>query len=362
MRAALFGTTAVLILFAACGDDGEGSTATTMSGGGAVGGGGGGGGTSGSAGEGQGGDGGDGGSGGAPAESGTFVVDGCAGIDGIADRCAWRYEYDARACGPASPCKKAIAFYAGGEQDCSSANYDLILETYAAAGYLAGCMQIFEGAGAAEQEPYADEAPRVDAVLADFVGSRVASTVWSGEHLLLAGVSHGATAPVIAMARSDLDEQPHWHGSVTTAGCFYDGIYDLAALDNLVGGQGGLCAVIHSRIIQRYYGDSASHGCGNGKCPCDPAHTAKPLTDEDTITDIDPAELAVDTWKLIECGSELSACEDLVPGAPIGALCSNIDASPSHTCEPDPMPMSSHVQCSAAGIERCLAWFDQLTE
>jgi hypothetical protein len=228
---------------------------------------------------------------------------------------------------------------------------------------VAACLTVFEtplGSGAV---PYAEEAERVDAVLADFATSEIALAVWTGEDLLLSGISHGATAPVIAMARTDLDEGAHWRGTRTTGACFFDGIYDIAAFDELMGTGalgGGTCdaPVSHDRVVGRYYAGEApeDHSCTNDRCACDPDHA--PAMDADTITDVAPEELAPTRWKLIECGSALGAClGDIVPGEPIAALCAGIDAGPDHTCELDAMPDDSHIACAPAGIDRCIDWF-----
>jgi hypothetical protein len=284
-----------------------------------------------------------GGNGGAPASAGTVDVAACNGIDGIAQQCSWRYSFDPAQCSPASPCDKLVAYYAGGGQDCSS--YDGIMQAFASAGYVATCILL-------------------DQTLKSIADSPITQAVWSGRDLLIAGVSHGATAPVIAMARTTLDDGAHWHGSRKTAGCFYDGIYDIGAIDQLLGtgDAGGQCLapVPHARILGRYYPTAPLvHACSNDKCFCDPDHN--PKMDEDTISAVAASAFSLARFKLIECGSATPPCTgDIVPKAPIDTLCAAIDAGAAHSCELDPMPNETHLSCAGVGTGKCIGWFDAL--
>ena len=129
------------------------------------------------------------------------------------------------------------------------------------------------------------------------------------------------------------------------------------------GNDGGQCLfpVSHARIVGRYYQDAPLvHSCINGKCPCDPNHA--PEIETDSITAVDPKEFAVTKWKLIECGSSTPTCSgDIVPAAPIRALCENLRTGPNAgTCEDDSMPNDTHLECHVTGVEKCRAWFDAL--
>ena len=239
------------------------------------------------------------------------------------------------------------------------------MQAYAAAGYVASCLQIFDTSEATGKLPYNKEADRVDTVLKAYLA--LVKPAWTGEHLLVSGISHGATAPVTAMARTKLDDA--WKGSKTTGACFYDGIYDLRAIDDLLGtgtDAGGPCLfpVSHARIVGRYYPkDPLVHACGNKKCACDPAHA--PEMDTDSITAVAPTEFAIKKWKLIECGSATPACSsDIVPAAPIKALCANLRtaAAAGYECADDSLPNSSHIVCHHTGVDRCLTWFDGIAK
>lgn len=298
------------------------------------------------------------------AARGTFTVPACRSLAGLQDACQFSYQW-ARARCPSGKCDKAVAFFAGGEQNCAADVYQQILGAYAADGYVAGCLTIFESSDAAGAIPYNEEATRVDAVLKGFV--EYIGPAWTGANLLISGISHGATAPVTASARTELDSGSAWHGTSTTAACFFDGIYDLTALDEMNGTGGvlgGACRLIlpHSRILSRYYDGRAesSHDCHNGQCPCDPHHESREI-DEDTVVDVPASAYTIEHWKLIECGSALNAClGDVVPAAPIQKLCSRLDRDPHHDCEYGSMPDDSHIRCAGTGQPACQSWFDQL--
>jgi hypothetical protein len=305
----------------------------------------------------------------APADQGltaaaTQLVEECrtAGPGSANQRCRYDYRLDAARCA-GKACRKLAIFFAGGEQRCDL--YGGILDPLRDDGYVAVCAQIFEDATLTGDFPYHQEAARVDAVIRAIVADPGVTAAWSGEHLLLSGVSHGATAPVLAMARTKLDETPAWKGTRYTAACFFDGIYDVGALDDFVGtGDGGQpCPMLgsvlsHSRAVGRYYAQPPiQHRCDNAKCFCAPGHSAD--MDADTVTTLPASVFAVADWKLIECGSALDACtKDVIPAAPIQTLCQNIDTDPSHTCVYESMPNDSHSQCAGVGIARCRDWFD----
>jgi len=296
-----------------------------------------------------------------PPSTGTIDVPGCKGVDGIDQKCSFRYLFDPATCSAGAPCDKLVVFWGGGEMDCSK--YDPILEAWSDAGFFATCVILFEDSDGAGMEPYFKESTRVDLSLKAVV--EFGKTVWNGKDLMLAGISHGATAPVIAMARTAIDDAAEWKGSRKTAACFFDGAYDVAATDELLGtgDNGGVCTMPlpHARIVGRYYSSAPLlHSCSNNKCACDPDHS--PDMDQDTITGVAPSSFAVRQWKLIECGSAMDPCtQDMLPKAPIDALCNSIDSSPDHTCVLDPMPNASHGTCAGpAGAAKCISWFDTL--
>ena len=290
----------------------------------------------------------------APPASGHLVVDACLGKTGIAERCT--LVTDGSACTGAK-CSKLVVVFSGGEMGCATgAGYEAVLAGYAAHGYAAVCINYFDtpqGSGAA---PYVDEAERIDVAVREATSGAWARAYWTGEDLLLQGISHGATAPVILMARTELDDQPHWLGTHHTAGCFFDGAYDQAATGSLlatgaIGGDACTWPVPYTRWLERYCGPGAT-----GET-CDLA--AHPKAQEDTITEVVPATFATRDFQMFECGSGLPACSgDIIAGPPIQALCQRIDASPSHTCAYTSLPTDGHLTCHAEKYDACRTWFE----
>lgn len=291
-----------------------------------------------------------------PPALGQFVLDACLGTTGIAERCT--LVANASAC-TEGKCSKLVVVFSGGDMGCTTGSgYHDVLTGYAAHGYAAVCIDAFdspEGSGAA---PYVDEAERIDVAVREATTGAWARAYWTGEDLLLQGISHGATAPVILMARTDLDNQPHWHGTRRTAGCFFDGSYDQAATASLLasgasGGNACTWPVPYTRWLRRYCGPGAT------EATCDLA--SHPKAQDDTLTDILATTIAVLDFKMFECGSALRACTgDIVPAEPIAALCRRLDSSPSHTCSYTTLPTDGHLACHANHYDACRSWFDGL--
>jgi hypothetical protein len=291
-----------------------------------------------------------------PAPSGQIAVEACRGQTGVSERCTLVTE--GWACASAR-CSRLVVVFSGGEQGCATgAGYASVLAGYAAHGYAAACVNAFETSTGSGAAPYVDEADRLDTAVREATTGAWARHYWTGEHLLLEGISHGATAPVVLMARTTLDEQPHWHGSRVTGGCFFDGSYDQAASAALLAtgaAGGGACTapVPHQRWLERYCGPGATGAT------CDLATNAKALAD--TVTGAAPAAFAVTALRLFECGSALGACAgDVLPAAPIQALCSALDAPPARSCTFTSLPTDGHLTCHASQYDQCRTWFEGL--
>ena len=291
-----------------------------------------------------------------PAPTGNIPLEACRGEGGIDERCT--LVTDASACTGAR-CAKLVVVFSGGERGCvSGAGYARVLAGYAAQGYAAVCINYFETSMGSGTLPYVDEAARLDLAVREATTGAWARSYWTGDDLLLQGISHGASAPVILMARTRLDEQPHWRGSRFTAGCFFDGTYDQAATARLletgaIGGSPCTTPVSWQRWLERYCGPGATGAT------CDLTTERKAV--EDSITDVLPATFALRDLKLIECGSNLRACiGDIVPAAPIEALCTRLDAAPAHTCTFASLPDDSHLSCHADRYDDCRTWFEGL--
>jgi hypothetical protein len=289
-----------------------------------------------------------------PPASGRIVLDGCLGQSGVAERCT--LVTNASAC-TASRCEKLVVVFSGGEMGCvTGAGYTNVLAGYAARGYAAVCINYFDTAQGSGAAPYVDEAARLDLAVREATTGAWARAYWTGRDLLLQGISHGATAPVILMARTRLDEQAHWRGSHFTAGCFFDGSYDQAATASLLatgalGGRPCTAPVSYTRGLERYCGAGATGAT------CDLTRNAK--AQEDTITGVLPAAFAIADFKMFECGSALPACSgDIIPGPPVQQLCQRIDAAPNHTCSFVALPSDSHLTCHRDHFDQCRTWFE----
>ena len=292
----------------------------------------------------------------APPALGQTTVEACRGETGVDEHCL--LVQNASAC-TAARCDKLVVVFSGGEMGCESGpGYGDVLAGYAAAGYAAVCINYFESSVGSAVAPYVDEATRIDIAVREATTGGWAQAYWSGAELLLEGISHGATAPVILMARTQLDEQPHWQGSRLTAGCFFDGSYDQAATASLLatGALGGAACetpVSYQRWLERY--------CGAGATAAGCNLATEPKAVDDTITSVLPATFNVRDFKLIECGSNLRPClGDIIPAAPIEALCSRIDASPTHACSYETLPDDGHLTCHGSGYATCQRWFEAL--
>lgn len=292
----------------------------------------------------------------APPAVGQTIVEGCRGETGVDEHCL--LVQNASACTEAR-CDRLVVVFSGGEMGCESgAGYRDVLAGYAAAGYAAVCINYFETSVGSAVAPFLDEATRIDIAVREAATGGWAQAYWSGAELLLEGISHGSTAPVILMARTQLDEQRHWQGSRLTAGCFFEGSYDQAATASLLatGAPGGAACetpVSLQRYLERY--------CGAGATAASCNLATEPRAVDDTITSVLPASFRIPDFKLIECGSNRRPClGDITPAAPIEALCSRIDGSPTHTCSYETLPDESHLTCHANSYATCQRWFEAL--
>lgn len=291
------------------------------------------------------------------AASGQISIPACAGLNGVSEKCT--LVTNASACTKA-PCTKLVVIFSGGEMGCDSGvGYRQVMDGYASKGYAAVCINYFESAEGSGISPYVDEAPRIDLAVREATRGNWARTFWTGEHLLFEGISHGATAPVVLMARTDLDSQPHWRGAGVTAGCFFDGSYDQLATANLLasGAPGGRACnfpVPYSRWLERYCGSGATASS------CDLGSNSKAL--EDNLTSVSPHSFFIRDFKMFECGSALPACSgDIVAGEPIETLCRVLESSPAHNCSFVSLPSQSHLKCHAENYGECLNWFEAKT-
>lgn len=267
----------------------------------------------------------------------------CRGMNGSDEACAWRYEIDESKC--PETCEKMVAFFAGDSQSCD--DHDEMLGAYATAGYIATCISLFETVDASRTLPFGQQGERADASLAAVMASPEIQARWGRGHLLLAGTGHGATVAVTTMARTELDEQGHWKGSLTTGACFYDGSFDVFALEERLqtgAADGGPCSgpMTPAQLEARY------------------AYMPEAKA-QDSITGVAATSFTPLHWKLIECGSAMDACEsDIAPADPIEQLCTTLSAGSDHLCELDSLPNEDHASCATNEASRCISWFDKI--
>lgn len=285
----------------------------------------------------------------------------CAQLGTGSQSCFWTYKFNASAC-PSGRCSKMVIYFSGGQMSCPnpSAN-DNYLGYYSQAGYLAVCARLYQDGEGAAQYPYYREGSRADLLVRTIVAHPEITSHWTGENLLISGVSHGATAPVAAMANSNVDEQPAWRGSRSTGACFLDGIYDLQAEFSFL--RAGMCGERNSiASYQRMY---SRYCTWTGRLL--PRTWPQPNTcmTEDVMRDstvnANLSTLEINQWKLVECGSALGPClKDVVPRAPIETLCSRLGSDGVHQCQFQAFPELSHIECGMKPEpnQACIQWFD----
>ncbi|MCE9642848.1 MAG: hypothetical protein K8Q97_00830 [Candidatus Andersenbacteria bacterium] len=302
-----------------------------------------------------------------PPSQGQTTVQSCSGMNGVSEPCYWRYEYNANACAGGA-CSKMVIFFSGGEMNCddsygnSNTVYGKILDSYAQDGYVAVCAGTFITNKGGQSTPYSQEATRVDTLVKDIRASADIRNAWNGQQLLFSGVSHGATAPVTTMAQTTLDDQVAWKGTKTTGACFLDGMYDPVAADAFLqaGTPRAQCDALHTATACARYFNTPNF------CPA--VTRSNSVAAQDTIVNTNPSVFAISNWKLVECGSALSACGvagnptagDALPAGPIQQLCANIQGTPQRSCTFGSLPDQSHQMCAGTpqGINECQGWFD----
>jgi hypothetical protein len=299
---------------------------------------------------------------------GEFEVEDCEGENGIDDPCYWRYQIDPDECSAASPCAKLVIAFSGGEMNCDDsygndeAGYSQALTRYSENGYVAVCAGVFLTNDLSATVPFNDEAKRIELVVDAIRASEIVASVWDGSELLFAGVSHGASAPAVVMARTTLDDLPAFQGSKKTAACLHDGTYDVLATDQYLREFPLACSALREPVVCRRYFQEFS-----GACPV--PSLDDPEVAADTVVSVEPSVFAIKDWKIIECGSAKPGClapgdadRDWLPASTMNAFCDNLDAGADHRCTLDPMPDDGHLTCfgTIEGIDKCRLWFDAL--
>lgn len=277
--------------------------------------------------------------------------------------CYWRGFSDPKKCSPDKPCSKLAVYFSGGEMSCdnldafaSKSVKDMLLK-YAAAGYVSVCAGIFLDSDSSATMPFRAESKRVETILSHVKSSNFVKQRWNGQHLLILGSSHGASAPVFALSGAKAES---FKSSGRSGMCMFDGVYNSVALDKYFWQHRDdrNCEAMRERLIcQRYL----------GKTSCAfPADLSKLQTD--TLTQGEVSKFPVKDFALIECGSLLNnrcgVLGDLLPSSTIRNLCDQINASNGGRCTWLPMPLATHAGCAVkdTGIPKCMNWFDNLAK
>lgn len=231
-------------------------------------------------------------------------------------------------------------------------------------GYIAVCAKVFRDWIGSAGVPRHEEAPRYDTLVNAITNSSEIQSLWDGSELLLMGVSHGGSGPVIAMARNSYDESPSWQGTTKTAACFFDGTYSPSEAMTFLHDNGCSSPVSYERFYRRYCTwPEGAVGSDSSTWPA-PETCANTDIDTDTVTSIDVASsLSIRHWQLVECGSATDACpSDILPKEGIETLCANIDNTSDYDCNFIQRPLMSHMVCggTALTIGPCLDWFENL--
>lgn len=309
-------------------------------------------------------------------ESRSYRGVGCGDLGPGAEDCHVKVVWSTAAC--AETCSRLVVYWAGGEQGCTAGNYDPLLVRYADEGFVAVCAQPFTTSDEAGRYPYVAEAPRMGHVL-QAVRSLV-SDRWTGQDLLHAGVSHGATALPLAIASlRAFDTAPGvWEGTAHTAVVLFDGISNPATLDEWAGGDPG-CSDLHARWVGRYGdGAPAEHACDNNACFCSqPEHAADWPTDSTQLNGEHPvspyacADFASTTtsiaYRYVSCSGQGGppcgpVLGDVIPDDQQQLPASELDACPGLTASWQRYGLCSHVLCGSwlCGGADTIAWLEGL--
>jgi len=288
----------------------------------------------------------------------SITLSQCGNVGAGSQDCSWEMQLDPSLCSNEG-CRKLVIFFSGGQMTCPTPGSASFLDRYQDDGYVAVCARLFENSTGSGEFPYHQEAGRVNRLIENILSDPIVKRAWTEEFLLISGISHGATAPAIAMANGEQDNQ--WRGTDTTGACFIDGIYQTSELFSFL--DNNSCAPAVSVLSYRRAYERYCNWTG-GVLPITwpaPSNCQNINTQSDTIVARNPNQYAVKNWKLIECGSGLGPCAfDVTPANPIAQLCNQLESSSNHQCDFQSIPQISHVQC---GIEEsadtsCRRWFN----
>lgn len=211
-----------------------------------------------------------------------FIYYDCNGLGPGNDSCYFQTAYNTRDCSVDSPCSRLFLYFCGGGMSVQDGNYDNRMNWWANQGYATGVFQPFNSSDEAGKYPYFMEYARLSFMVQQARDFYTSGGLWTGEYLVVAGISHGATAPPISIAHnSGFKTSPNtWTGSISTAVVLFDGISNPSAFDDWLS-LSPSCYFQHGRTVARY-GDGypLEHSCNNHKCYC-----SNPSSKESWIND-----------------------------------------------------------------------------
>lgn len=305
----------------------------------------------------------------------------CDGLAPGVEDCHYRLLHRPAACGGAA-CSRLIVYWSGGEQGCADGTYDPLLERWADSGLTVACAQPFTTSDESGRYPYADELERMHHLTRRI--REHAALAWDGRYLVIAGVSHGATAPVaaIASARAFETRPEVWTGRDGTAVILFDGISDPARLEATIGRMRDPgCGLWHARFVGRYAPSAPlTHACDNGACYCagggrrwevdttvvgqvgGPDWPASPYTCADLGS---PAQRI--HYRVVSCGGgqaePCGALGDIIPDDQQTRFSDALSTCPDLSVHYGDHPGCAHTLCGAwdfCGGKRAREWLDTL--
>lgn len=225
-----------------------------------------------------------------------FLIPECNYIPPGNESCYYQTTYDTLKCSSSKPCSRLFLYFGGGEEEVQTGKYDGIMKWWAKQSYVTMASQSFNTSDEAGKYPYFMEYDRITFMVNQTRNYYLSNGLWTGEYLIIGGISHGASAPPISIAnRAGFHNQPAiWTGSISTAFVLFDGISNTAMWDNWLGQYSvlpeAICWSMHYRTVARYGdGGPLEHSCRNKKCFCsDPPSAGAWINDTIQLDSTDP--------------------------------------------------------------------------
>lgn len=305
----------------------------------------------------------------------------CDGLAPGSEDCHYRLLWRPAACG-GSACSRLMVYWSGGDQSCKDGVFDPLLEKWADSGVVVACAQPFTTSDEAGRYPYVDELERMDRLTRTIRAHT--GPAWDGRYLVIAGVSHGATAPVAAIAKARAFETraATWTGRDGTAVILFDGLSDPARLEAWAGLQGDpACDLWHARWVGRYGGgQQLAHRCDSGACFCAGGgarwHEDTTVVGQTASRDFPASPYVCEDfgsraqrveWRIVSCGGgqaePCGARGDIIPDDQQTRLSDALATCPDIAVTYADHPGCAHALCGSwdfCGGERARQWLTSL--